>query len=94
MGVYKGVLLGLSIICVVCNMWSLIYPFWASMVYIIVCTVLYMAKKCPNCNDFRGNNTTLGYIINGYWYGKQDVGYSPELDKVYVCNNCFGKEFK
>ena len=53
-----------------------------------------MAKKCPNCNDWHGNNTTLGYIINGRWHGKADVGYSPELEKVYVCNNCFGREFK
>ena len=53
-----------------------------------------MAKKCPNCNDWHGNNTTLGYIINGYWHGKADVGCSPELEKVYVCWNCFGRSFK
>jgi len=62
--------------------------------YILVNVILDMGKKCPNCHDFYGNNTILGYIVNGYWRGKADVGYSPELKKVYVCNNCFGKEFK
>ena len=53
-----------------------------------------MAKKCPHCKDLYGNNTLLGYIINGHWMSKENSGYSPELEKVYTCFNCHGLEFK